>query len=145
MKNQEKVFYGKLQKIQLTTNHLYFGPEPAPNEEVEQHLTITADGRVWLSRYRYGNEIKYTLARMERKKLSESQAEEIIQAFEIVFKSWSLVLLATDVGMWSLDLTNTEGEVFHFSGSLIYTESLGKLSELLRDRLEIENLFAFTG
>lgn len=28
---------------------------PEVAEEVEQHLTILSDGRVWLSRYTFGN------------------------------------------------------------------------------------------
>lgn len=48
------IFEGILQKIQLVSNNICYGPCPEPDDEVEQHLTITADGRVWFSRYCFG-------------------------------------------------------------------------------------------
>lgn len=52
-------FEGTLRKIQLISNNICYGPCPESEDEIEQHLTITADGRVWFSRYRFGNPGSY--------------------------------------------------------------------------------------
>lgn len=44
----------KEKSIQIKSNKIGFGPLPQPEDEVEQHLTITATGGVWLSRYSFG-------------------------------------------------------------------------------------------
>ena len=46
-------FRGELQKMRLIANNMGYGPLPAPGEEVEQRLTLTANGKVWLSRFSY--------------------------------------------------------------------------------------------
>lgn len=46
-------FHGELQKIRLIANNMGYGPLPAPDEEVEQRLTMTREGKVWLSRYSF--------------------------------------------------------------------------------------------
>lgn len=48
------VFEGTLQKMKLVSNNICYGPEPAPDDEVEQRLSITSGGGIWLTRYRYG-------------------------------------------------------------------------------------------
>ncbi len=58
----------RIQKIRIISNNICYGPEPTQKDEVEQHLTISANGRVVLSRYNYGQEPgKYELS--SRKKL----------------------------------------------------------------------------
>lgn len=37
--------------MRLIANNMGYGPLPAPGEEVEQRLTLTANGKVWLSRF----------------------------------------------------------------------------------------------
>lgn len=46
----------RIQKIRIISNNICYGPEPSQKDEVEQHLTISANGRVVLSRYNYGQE-----------------------------------------------------------------------------------------
>lgn len=43
-----------IQKFKLISNNICYGPEPSPNDEVEQHLTISATGDVWFIGYNYG-------------------------------------------------------------------------------------------
>jgi len=47
------IFRGSAQKIQITSNNIGYGPCPMPDDEVEQRLTITADGCVWFSGYNF--------------------------------------------------------------------------------------------
>ena len=55
------LFEGQLKKLQLISNRICYGPCPESDDEVEQHLTITANGRVWFSRYCFGENGKYRL------------------------------------------------------------------------------------
>ena len=50
-----------IRKLQITSNSQSYGPRPNPEEEVEQHLTLLSNGRIWLSRYRYGSGYHGTL------------------------------------------------------------------------------------
>ena len=53
------IFKGTLQKIRIVSNSICYGPPPEPEEEVEQHLTINAEGRVWFSSYKFGETPSY--------------------------------------------------------------------------------------
>lgn len=48
------LFHGILKKVRIVSNHICYGPMPEPDEEVEQHLTINNEGRVWFSGYNFG-------------------------------------------------------------------------------------------
>ncbi|MCO1604491.1 hypothetical protein [Desulfosporosinus nitroreducens] len=43
----------QIQKIRIVSNNISYGPEPLLEDEVEQHLTISASGRVWFTGYKY--------------------------------------------------------------------------------------------
>lgn len=142
------VFQGTLQKIHLVSNCVGYGPCPEPDDEVEQHLTITADGKVWLSRYRFGT-VGCEKERIEKVNYSipKESANEIMAAVSLFFGGEYNTELLTDVGSWDLELTNSEGRAFKIAGSLIDDEQapLGELSELIRSRLGRNDLFIFDG
>ena len=46
------------EKIIIKSNNISYGPMPAFNDEVEQHVKIYRDGRVQISRFVYGSGIK---------------------------------------------------------------------------------------
>ena len=50
-------FKGTLKKIQLVSNIWGMGPSPNRNEEAEQRLIVTADGKVSLSRYNFNDKL----------------------------------------------------------------------------------------
>ena len=43
------IFQGTLKKIRIVSNNICYGPMPDSDDEVEQHLTINDEGRVWFS------------------------------------------------------------------------------------------------
>lgn len=49
------IFRGTLNKMQIISNNTCFGHMPEPNEEVEQHLIINNEGRVFFSGYKFGH------------------------------------------------------------------------------------------
>ena len=52
--NNPFIFQGKPQRIHIVSNNICYGSPPKPENEVEQHLTINAEGRVWFSAYNFG-------------------------------------------------------------------------------------------
>lgn len=141
-------FEGTLQKIQLISNNVCYGPCPEPEDEIEQHLTITADGRVWLSRYRFSFlEGAYELIEKQHFNISAESADKIMAAVAGYFENANNVELATDVGSWDLVLTNTEGRTYKMTGSLYYDlqTASGGLSDLIRSCLNRNDLLVFDG
>ena len=58
------LFRGTLKKMCIVSNAICYGTPPEPEDEVEQHLTINSEGRVWFSDYAFGESFgKYTKAR----------------------------------------------------------------------------------
>lgn len=49
------IFQGTLKKIRIVSNNICYGPMPDSDDEVEQHLTINDEGRVWFSGYNFGH------------------------------------------------------------------------------------------
>lgn len=45
----------KIQTIHIVSNNICYGPEPSDTDEVEQHLTIEAGGKIWLTGHSYGD------------------------------------------------------------------------------------------
>lgn len=48
------IFQGTLKKIRIVSNNVCYGSMPESDEEVEQHLTINNEGRVWFFGYNFG-------------------------------------------------------------------------------------------
>ena len=105
------LFEGKLKMLQLTSNRICYGPCPEPDDEVEQHLTITANGRIWFSRYCFGENGKYRLLQKDTFTISSEAAKSIMDASAECFSKTSITEYFTDVGSWNATLTNTDGQV----------------------------------
>lgn len=136
------VFEGTFQKFKLISNNICYGPEPDPDDEVEQRLSVKADGGVWLTKYRYG-EID-DRPRLLKKEKIPADAETIKRILDTVgrnFEDYDNVL-ATDVGVWDIELTNTVGKAVHISGSLC-PDSFHGLSDYIREQFGRNDLFLF--
>lgn len=143
-----KLFEGKLKKMQLVSNNVCYGPPPEPNDEVEQHLTITDNGRMWLTRRSFGGfgSDGDIIAKLTSS-IPVEITTEILDAISDYFSQETVADLATDVGTWELTLTNTEGKSYKVYGSLCFDADspLSYLSDLIRKRLCMDNLFVFDG
>ena len=139
-------FSGQLKRIQLISNNMCYGPCPEPEDEIEQRLTITEDGHIWLSRYCYGKkETSLTLMGKEAFSIPSEDAEYIMEKVTEYFKSDFDIPFVTDVGSWELTLTNAEGMKYKVSGPLcqdLYVAEEG-LSDIIRSRLGRNDLFVF--
>ncbi len=146
--NYQFRFKGVLCKIQISSYHSYFLSQPAPEDEAMQRITILGNGRVWLSRYNYGNIRNERNMLIEKKqfRIAPRSAEAIMKSASDYFSNGYDGHYATDVGIWELTLTNTDGETFKTSGSLISGEKdLDALSDMIRTELGRRDLLVFDG
>ena len=137
-----------IEKMQLRSENVGYGPCPKPEDEVEQHLTITSKGRVWLSRYCFGNGFgEFQLTEKRSFSIPEQSAKMILEALGEYFSKGEPNFHVTDTGSWELTLTDAFDKRFRVDGSLC--EDLqtmqGGVSDLIRICLGINDLFVFDG
>lgn len=140
-------FSGHIQKFQLTSGNIAYGPRPETDKEVEQRITITRNGSVWLSRWAYGNGISLKLISREQYKVESHAVIQLFDRIENHFRTELMVAMATDVDVWNLRLINDENEEFRYHGSVstgMDTE-LDEISERLRLTTGKPDLIAFNG
>lgn len=140
---EEFAFQGIAKKARIISNIIGFGPMPKPTDDAEQRLTITADGRVWLSCYAFGDGVKYVLQEQQRLRFTPEVTQVLLEAIGRYFGNNPIIGMATDVGDWSLEITNTEGDRFRYHGSLV--EDRTGLSNFVRKALDLPNLWIFDG
>lgn len=140
-------FQGDPRSMRLTSQRECFHDQPYPWEDVWQEITLDGNGRLVLSaktaddyQRRKFNEPKRAL------EISPVAAQHILNRisgfFSVAHEELENVF---DAGIWNLELTNTEGQVYCFEGAL-YGESeddISKLSDFLRVKLGIKQLLAF--
>lgn len=144
--DQNPKFEGEPKRIRLVSNSICYGKEPEPGTEVEQRLTITADGRVFFAAYNYGDGIKYTKARSMHGRMSAENATQLILQIGRFFMASEDDLTASDVGDWVLAITNTDDMAFLFRGALCCTNlELSEISTSLREALGMPYLYLFDG
>ena len=142
------IFQGQAQKVQIVSNSIGFGLCPEQDEEVEQHLTITDDGRVWFSGYNFGQGFeKHVRGRTKSFTIGEKAAARILNAIGTYFSDEYDTVFATDIGSWEMTITNTDGKPYRFKGSLCCDFDFDgvDLSDLIRDTLDVPDLFVFDG
>lgn len=142
------VFQGEPQKIRIVSNRICYGPQPEAEDEVEQHLTINTEGRVWFSAYNYGEGFgHFQKARSKAFKVEKTIANSVLQRIAEYFSDEYDELFATDIGDWIMEITNTEGLVYKFRGSLCADFELDgiDLSDMLRNALGMDDLYVFDG
>jgi hypothetical protein len=143
-----EVFRLQIQKVRIISNNICYGPEPLPEDEVEQHLTISASGRVWFAGYKYANGFgKFKICRRQQFAIGKPVVKEILALFSQYINSNQLVCYATDIGSWEMVITDTEGKEYTFKGSLCGGMTVVDidLTQFLREYLSINQLFVFDG
>lgn len=116
---------------------------PEWTDDAEQRLTIVADGRVWLSLYTYGDGTKYILKEQKRLHFPPEVTRALLEALVGYYGDNPIIGMATDVGDWSLEITNVAGERFKYHGSLV--EDRTGLSSYVRKALKLPYLWVFDG
>lgn len=141
------VFQGTLKKIRIVSNNICYGPPPEPDDEVEQHITINHEGCVWFSGYNFGNSGENEKARNKNFKIDSNLVEQLFHAMTSYFSREYTEVFATDIGSWVMELTNTDGAIYKFKGSLCADFDVDgiDLSDLIRDTLGMNDLYVFDG
>ncbi len=142
------IFKGTLRKMRIISNSICYGPCPEPEDEVEQHLTVNTDGRVWFSAYTFGDRsAKYTKSRTNNFSIGGIAATELLNKVAAYFSQEYIEVFATDIGNWVMELTNTEGKTYKFRGSLCanFDYEGTDLSDLVRDTVGMDDLYVFDG
>lgn len=146
--NNPNLFLGEPQKFRLVSNNICYGPMPEPDDEVEQRLTLNADGWVWFSAYRFGgDDDRSLLSRSNSFRIDKATAKRILSALATNFSGEYLTFDATDIGTWKLEFTNTDGVTYEYCGSLcaeIIVDGID-LSDMIRDTFGMNDLYVFDG
>ena len=135
-----------IQKIELISNNICYGPEPSPNDEVEQHLTISITGDVWFIGYNYsGGFESYKIGREQNLSIDKTRVEQILSLISQYFFYNPSTLFATDIGQWELIIVDISGKEYKFNGSLFGEIMVGDIdiTEYIRENISIDSLFVF--
>ena len=144
-----ELFEGQIKGMKLISNRLCFGPQPKPKDEIEQHLSLYSDGRVFFSGYVFGNnyEVKYQRSRGKQFKIPALVMTYLLSHVAMYFSKDFPLDLVMDVGDWTLELINTDGKSFKYTGALFSDLELDNvgLSSLIRKYLGMSDLLVFDG
>ena len=139
---------GPIQVLTLISNSISFGPRPAAEEEVEQQLTITASGTVIIKRFCMGDVEQPNVCIEDcHRQLPEDVVEIMFDMIETHFNGDCIIQEATDVGQWTMRITDADGQIERFSGALLPNSigDQGRLSRVIRFYLGRNDLFCFDG
>ena len=139
------------EKIIIKSNNISYGPMPAFNDEVEQHVKIYRDGRVQISRFVYGSGVKrhgYIKAAKNVFQIPTKKAAWLLDLISGYFKDhdqeeW----FATDIGDFQITITMEDGTKIRRKGSLDQDFEIGDddLNSIIRETLGVDDLFLFNG
>lgn len=142
------IFAGIPSQIHIVSNNIWYGACPEPTVEVEQHITINAEGQVLFSAYIYGEDAdKYEKSREKNFNIGESKAGKVLSTVATLFSQGYDEVFASDIGNWYMELTNTGGKTYKFRSSLCSDFEVDgiNLSDLIRDTVETDDLYVFDG
>lgn len=142
------LFQGMLKKIRIVSNVLSYGLELDHGEEVEQHLIVSDIGRVWFSGYVWGTAGRYEKHRERIFTISKMDTDRLFAAITDHFSDEKYTeVFATDIGEWTLELTNAEESIYQFHGSLCANFEYNgvDLSDMIRNALDMDDLYVFDG
>lgn len=142
-------FDSPLVQIKIVSNRTCFFSAPDADDEVEQHLTITSSGNVRLLRYTF-DDLRENRHHQKEKcsfQITTEDANEILTTISSYFGGKYQPHMVTDVGYWTLILTNEKGETCKLIGSLEVQPdgdiTLTEMSIMIREILHLNDLYIF--
>lgn len=145
----DKIQLGRIKRIKLNSCSSGFGILPVPGKEIEQHLTICSDGRVYFSRYCFQEDLNYIpkVFFKEQFKISPSRSNYILSCIGMYFEEVYEDLSITDVGGWSLEVINEKDEKQIFYGSFLQDLNYRgeQISRLIREFTNRPHMYCFDG
>lgn len=139
----------RLQKVQITSDLLCYGPCPEPEDAIEQRVTISATGRVWFTEYLFGKIgcDKKPVGRKLQLSIGKEKAMAILSKIADYLKEEPLLIRCTDIGDWTLIATDVSGNVQQMSCSLcggVVVDEVD-LTDFIREQIPIDDLAVFGG
>lgn len=138
----------QIQKIQIKSSLVCYGPCPLPDEEVEQHLTISSSGRVWFVGYNFGGGFgEYIIGRRQQLSIGKELASKLLGLISDYLENNDIFIFTTDIGNWNINITDIDGNKYEESGSLCGGVTAGKidLTDFIKQNIPINNLAVFGG
>ncbi|MCD7827619.1 MAG: hypothetical protein LUG85_03680 [Clostridiales bacterium] len=144
------VYHKRLQKAQIISDLLCYGPCPEPDDPVEQRLTISSTGRIWFTERTFGplGDTRYPIGRRIQMSIGKERAAAILSKLADYSESAMMFMdYWTDIGSWHLMLTGTDGSKKEMSCSMNGDVFVGDvyLNDFIRARIPIEGLAVFGG
>ena len=109
--------------IRIISNIQSYGPEPANGTEIEQHLSIRADGQCWLTRYAYQRSGDPICVKRER--FQAKTIDTLLSEMKAFFDSYDWGRYSvTDTGEWIIEADGQEANLLglvdfgHVTGSV---------------------------
>lgn len=138
----------QIQKTQIISDLICYGPCPLADEEVEQHLTISTTGRVWFTGYDYGAGFdNYVIGRRQQFSIGKEEAAKLLEYISAYYENNETELFATDIGSWTLKITDTDGHKYEKTGSMcggVTTEDID-LTDYIKKNIPVDDLAVFGG
>lgn len=103
---------------------------------------------MWFSAYNFGDGFDHhKKARGQMYKIDKTSATNMLTSIARYFSDEYDEWFATDIGDWVMEITNTEGSVYKFRGSLCahFIVDGIDLSDLVRETLGMDDLYVFDG
>lgn len=141
-------FEGSVEKIVLDTEKSCFCP-PASGQEIRQRVTIHKNGNVALTRY-YSGDFSQVPPMGDTKSMRRYKGKITEKAMNYVaeyFRTFHDEVVVCDARVWDIELTNTDGKKWTYSGSMCEDVKVGglSLSAIMRKSLEMPELWVFDG
>ena len=93
---------------------------------------------VWFSAYNFGSGFDgHEKSRSKIYKIEKDTAARVLNSIAQYFSTEYIEVFATDIGEWEMEITNTDGEVHKYCGSLIADFEVDgvDLSDMVREAL----------
>ena len=136
----------RLQKVQIISDLLCLRC-PEDGDPVEQHLTISASGRIWFTEYLFRGIVrdKYPVGRKIQFSIGKAKAAELLSLIADFIESKPRLMYTKDIGMWNLTAAYPDGTESRLRGSLdggIAVDDID-LTEIIRESIPIDGLAVF--
>lgn len=117
---------------------------PQENQEIEQHLTVSSSGRVWLSRFGFSLSSGHILLKREYAKIAEDRVSTLF-AYLAEYSRHPSDLCACDTGNWTLTIRYDDRPSLTLNGSMIDQVYAGdvNVSTWIRRHIPLQDLIAF--
>lgn len=136
-----------VQKLQLTSKASLI-EMPEIGTEIEQKITISKDGRIWITRNKLIDNSDEIITEQIEKKIISIDKDSAERIFFMVYRSVFLNQREklVDSGEWTLTLTATNEDIFNATGSFgipVLFNDKTDVCKLIRESIPVDGLWIF--